>query len=215
MIESRAEPDTVGIIKIGLVILVKGRNHDELRSVTVTIFTFQSSDNVMDRPSSSNVKLLAVVSDLTLSQVSGVGFPQLVESFLRQSNLDTRHQVITIEQGCRTIQTSVTSTDRGELQRLKTLTFVEVDTTVLCICVRDFNVGEYLIPQVISVSIHDSQTFVIDSTNKRVRVATCQHRVVRNFTSKPCKEENRQCGFSATGGKGDCQQIQFIIGKLL
>ena len=169
----------------------------------------------MDRPTCSNVKLLAVVSNLTLSQVSGVGFPQLVESFLRQSNLDTRHQVITVEEGCRTIQTSVTSTDRGELQRLKTLTLVEVDTTVLCVGVRNLYIREHLMPQVIAVFIHDSQTFVIDTTDEGVRMATCQHRVVWNLAAEPCQIEDSESGLTATGRKGDRQQIQLIIGKLL
>src|SRR5699024_1029653 len=103
-------------------------NDDELCPIAVDILPFEPPNDIVNRPPGRNVKLFAVMSDFTLSQVRGVSLPQFVQPLLRQRHLDTRHQVITIEQGGGTIQTSVAGSDGGELQGLRTLSLVEVDT---------------------------------------------------------------------------------------
>ena len=103
MISLGRKTDTVGIIEVGLVIFIQSREDDKPCSIIVAILSFQSAKNIMDRPASSNVKLLAVISDLTLTKVSGIDFPQLIETFFAHGNLNAGHKVITIEQSGGTI----------------------------------------------------------------------------------------------------------------
>src|SRR5699024_8153250 len=138
------------IIEIALIVLVHSRNHDEFRTRLVRIFALQSANHVMNRPSCSDVKLLALVTDLTLTEVGGVRLPQLVKAVFAQRYFDTTHKVIAVQQRCRTVQTCVARSDRGELQCLKTLSLTEVNTAVFRVCIAHMHRGEYILPQILA-----------------------------------------------------------------
>ena len=215
MIKSCVEPHAISIVKIGFIVFIKSGNHNEFCPVTVDILPLKPTNDIVDRPTGCNVKFFTVISDFTLSQVSGVGLPQLVQSLLGQSNFNTRYQVITVEQSSRTIQTSIASSDRGELQGLKTLSLVKVNAAVFCVGVGHLDVGENIVPQIVSVAVKYAQTFIVYPSDKAVGVRAGQDRVIGNFPAEPCEVEDSQSGFSCARWKRDRQQIQFIVCQLL
>ena len=107
----------------------------------------------MYRPPCSNVQLLAVVSDFTLPEVSGVDFPQLVQTVFAQCNLDARYKVIAVQQSSRTIQTGVASSDRCKFQCLKTLPLIQVNAAVLCIGSRDLYSRKNIVEKIFSLRV--------------------------------------------------------------
>ena len=215
MIKSCVEPHAISIVKIGFIVFIKSGNHNEFCPVTVDILPLKPTNDIVDRPTGCNVKFFTVISDFTLSQVSGVGLPQLVQSLLGQSNFNTRYQVITVEQSSRTIQTSIASSDRGELQGLKTLSLVKVNAAVFCVGVCDSNSRKNVPPQIITVFVEDSETFIVDTPDKSVGVATRQHGFVGYSPRQPSQVEDSESGFATTGREGDRKQVQLIVCQLL
>ena len=153
----------------------------------------------MNAPTSSDVKLLALVTDLTLTKVGGVGLPQLVQAFLAQSNLDTAHKVIAVKQGSSTIQTCVARADRGKFKCLESLRVSQINTAILRVGAAHIHIWEDIVPQVFTVLVEDAQTFVIYTTNEGITMATGQYGLVGNLTREPRQEENRQCGLAHSG----------------
>ena len=144
----------------------------------------------MDRPACSNMQFLALVADFTLSKVSSVRFPQFIKAGFGKCNFDTGHKVIAVKKRRCAVQTSITSANRRKFQRFKTLSLAQVNAAVLRICVRHSNVRENIVPQILSVFVEYTQTFVINATHKAVRVRACEHRFVWISSGKPCQIEN-------------------------
>ena len=69
-----AESDTVGVIEITFTVCVQCRKNNELRSGITTVLILQSTDNIMDRPSGSDMDFLRTFL-FSRFKVIGVGTP--------------------------------------------------------------------------------------------------------------------------------------------
>ena len=186
MVDLGGETHAVSVIEIALIIRIQSGNDNEFRPRIVAILTFKPSDNVMDAPTGSDVKLLALITDLTLTKVGGVGLPQLVQAFLTQSNLDTTHKVIAVKQGSRTVQTRITRTDGGKFKGLESFGVSQINTAILRIGTAYIHIRENVMPQVFTVLIEDAQTFVIYTANEGITMATRQHGLIGYSPGHPC-----------------------------
>ena len=169
----------------------------------------------MNRPSRSNVQFLDPVTDLTLSKVCSVRLPQLIQSFFGQRHFKAAHKVITVQQRSRAVQTGIARTDGGEFQRLKALPFAQVNAAVLRIGIADVYRREHIMPQIFAVLVQYSQTFIVHTAHKRVAMAACKDRFIRDFPSQPCEVEDCEGTLARSRRKRDCQQVQFVISQIL
>ena len=147
------EPDPVIVIEQRLVVLVQRRHRNKRRSLVVVVLTLNPTYHVVYRPARRDVNLFTTV-ELTRFQVVRVLHPQVRQPFRVHRLLDTRHQVVRVQNAVTPGRARQGRVYRPARHGLKPFRVAQIYVRILKRHALDFRTREYLSP-VIFVVVHN------------------------------------------------------------